>query len=857
MKYNAMSLSPGKKLGPYEIISLAGSGGMGEVYKAKDSRLNRTVAIKVLPQHLADNADALKRFEAEARAVSGLNHPHICTLFDIGSQNGLHYMVMEYLEGETLRTRLMAGALSLRKTVELASQIASGLGAAHEKGVVHRDLKPENIFLTREDRVKILDFGLAYHAPTVAASDVSVTPTRSRMTEPGMVLGTVGYMSPEQVRGQEADARSDIFSLGAVIYEMLTGHRAFHRETSAETMTAILKEDPPSLNEDFPPAVGRILQRCLEKRAELRFQNPQDLAFALEMSGSQSGASIAIKTADKKRITPIVFLTALLLAALIGGFLIGKMQMKQESPFFKQLTFKRGYISSGQFAPDGTTVVYSSAQSGGPLQLYSTRTDGIESRSLELPAADILGISRSGEMAILLNRIWRGTWVSSGTLAKVSLAGGAPREILENINDGDISADGNDFCIVRDLGTTEQLEYPIGKVLFKTFGYVSAPRISPDGKRVAFADHPIYGDNRGYVALAENGKISRLTDDYPSITGIAWAPNGEIWFSGSQESEDSSIWEVAPGKRARNVLKSPAELRIHSIDPTGQALISNEEQRAELGGLLAGDTKVRDLSWYGNEDVVGISADATIIAAAQTAQGSGKNYQIYIRHSDGSGTVQLGEGNGEALSSDGKWVFATIPSEKQNKILVYPTGLGEKKIIHIGDLELSASKGARLYSISADGKRVSFLAHAPGQPLLAYVMDFPNGKPRAITSSETVNSIISQDGNYVVATTQNSAPMIYPFSGGQPQLVHGMLRDDFPIQWHSTKNAFFVWDRTFPIKVYMVDLAAGTRELWKEIAPPDPTGVLYGRLFMTPDGKHYIYRFRRILNRLYLAKGLK
>ena len=857
-----MQIAPGSHLGPYEIISLAGVGGMGEVYKAKDTRLNRTVAIKILPEHLSDSSDSKKRFESEARTISTLNHPNICTLYDIGSNDNQHYIVMEYLEGETLRSHLQSGSLSVRRVIELSSQIASGLAAAHGKGIVHRDLKPENIFLTSGDRVKLLDFGLAHASESVPEPEVSITPTRSRMTNPGTVMGTVGYMSPEQVRGQEADARSDIFSLGAVLYEMLNGKRAFQRETSAETMTAILKEDPPELelsNNKIPISLKRIVDRCLEKRPELRFQTPQDLAFALEMSSSQSVAipQPIANTAAPKDILKKSLIAFLIVAAAIGGFLIGKSRTKDEPLYFKQLTFRKGFIQSAHFAPDGTMIVYGSAINGGPIQLYSGRTDSIESRLLELPPADVLGISRTGNMALLLNRRYQGTWITTGTLATVPLAGGAPREILEHVNDGDISADGNDFCVVRDYDTIQRLEYPIGKVLYETFGWISYPRISSDGNRIAFLDHPIYGDDRGYVAIVENGKVTRVTEEFAGLTGLTWTPSGEIWFSGGKESEDGGIWGVQPGKKTRLISRSPIDMRITSINSTGESLIVSGERRSEVAGLLAGDTKERDLSWYGDEDLVGLSADATMIAAYQTSQGSGSNYQIYFRRADGSGAVHLGEGKGWAISNDGKWIFSTMPSEKQNRIVVYPTGPGEKKILNTGEIEFSASKGARLFSISEDTKRIAFLGHAPNQPLQVYVMDLWDGKPRAITSSETLNFLLSQNGKFVLAKTRNSSSLLYPVDGGKTLEPKGLLPEDFPIQWHLSTNSIFVWDRTFPAKIYLVDLISGKRELWKEVTPADPNGVLYGRINITPDGMHYIYRYRRNINRLSLTKGLR
>src|SRR5215471_17582391 len=270
-----MTLVTGTRLGPYEILAPLGAGGMGEVYRARDTRLDREVAVKILPVSFANDPDRLLRFEQEARATSALNHPNILTVYDIGTQEGLPFIVAELLEGEELRQQLSEGPLPTRKAIDYAQQIATGLAAAHSKGIVHRDLKPENIFITTEGRVKILDFGLAKLRPQQSGPvEQSSVATQRAITDPGVALGTVGYMSPEQVRGQVADHRSDIFSFGVVLYETLTGRRAFQRETTAETMTAILKEEPEEvteLNSKVPSQLGRIVQRCLEKKAERRF----------------------------------------------------------------------------------------------------------------------------------------------------------------------------------------------------------------------------------------------------------------------------------------------------------------------------------------------------------------------------------------------------------------------------------------------------------------------------------------------------------------------------------------------------------------------------------------------------------
>src|SRR5271155_258650 len=295
-----MNLSSGTKLGPYEIVSLLGSGGMGEVYRARDSRLRRDVAIKVLPQALSLDADRMRRFEQEALATAALNHPNILAVFDIGTSEGSPYVVSELLEGETLRERLRSGSIPVRKALDYALQIAHGLAAAHEKGIIHRDLKPENLFITKDGRVKILDFGLAKLTQAESGDHTSM-PTMTHATEAGVVMGTAGYMSPEQVRGTAVDARSDIFSFGAILYEMLSGKRAFHGETAADTMSTILKEEPPELNEtnrNVSPALERIVQHCMEKNPEQRFHSASDIAFDLEhLSGISSTTARTAVTA--------------------------------------------------------------------------------------------------------------------------------------------------------------------------------------------------------------------------------------------------------------------------------------------------------------------------------------------------------------------------------------------------------------------------------------------------------------------------------------------------------------------------------------------------------------------------------
>jgi serine/threonine protein kinase len=336
-----MALIAGTKLGPYEIVAPIGAGGMGEVYRARDSRLGREVAIKILPESFARDTDRLQRFEHEARAVAALNHPNILAIYDIGSHEGSPYIVSELLDGQTLGGRLCSGALPIRKATDSVQQISRGLAAAHGKGIVHRDLKPDNVFLTQDGQVKILDFGLA-KVTQPEDTNQKDSPTVGPDTTPGVLLGTVGYMSPEQVRGAKLDARSDLFSLGAIFYEMLSGKRAFCGTTTADTMSAILKEDPPDLTEgnhrNISPALEQIVRHCLEKNPQERFQSARDVAFNLELLSRSSGSSTSLGTvaAPKRwrRLGPALSIVALVGVA-VGSFIAGRHIKSATSPRFQ------------------------------------------------------------------------------------------------------------------------------------------------------------------------------------------------------------------------------------------------------------------------------------------------------------------------------------------------------------------------------------------------------------------------------------------------------------------------------------------------------------------------------------------
>lgn len=392
-----MAFASETQLGPYKIITLIGAGGMGEVYRARDTRLLRDVALKVLPASFTTDPDRLRRFEQEARAVAALNHPNIVSIHDVGNVDGINFIVSELLEGETLRQRITAAGMPARKAIELALQLANGLAAAHEQGIVHRDLKPENIFITRSGRLKILDFGLAkLRRPRETAE--TIDGSSEVHTTVGQVLGTAGYMSPEQVKGESADQRSDIFSFGSILYEMLNGQRAFKRNTSAETMSAILNEDPPEFaghTGAIAPALERIVRHCMEKQPSQRFQSAHDIAFALEsLTGTSQTVALPAPPARRRRIS----LAVAALVLLVGGAVLGawlRPRTPELHPTLHRITFRRGTIWNARFTPDGN-LIYGAAWEGRPIELYANQAGSTESRPLGMPATGILAISQIG-----------------------------------------------------------------------------------------------------------------------------------------------------------------------------------------------------------------------------------------------------------------------------------------------------------------------------------------------------------------------------------------------------------------------------------------------------------------------------
>jgi serine/threonine protein kinase/Tol biopolymer transport system component len=850
-----MSLAPETQLGPYKTISLIGSGGMGEVYRARDTRLLRDVALKVLPPSFTNDPDRVRRFEQEARAVAALNHPNIVSVYDIGESGGVHYIVSELLDGETLRQRIPPAGIPARKAIELAIQLANGLAAAHDQGVVHRDLKPENIFVLRSGRLKILDFGLAKLRRVRALAETADGATVEQTTA-GQVLGTAGYMSPEQVRGDAADHRSDIFSFGSILYEMLSGDRAFKRNTSAETMTAILNDDPPEIpvHPGIPPALDRIVRHCMEKQPGQRFQSAHDIAFDVETVSSISGPSTALPSkTEKKWLRPVVATIALLaLVGLVSWAL--RQGDAQVHPKLHRITFRRGTIWNARFTPDGN-LLFGAAWEGQPIELYAAQRGSTESRALGAPGTGILGVSSSGELAVSTNFQLEG-FESSGMLARAPLGGGAPREIANGVEYADWAPDGSALAIVRRVDGKDRLEYPMGKMVYETAGWVSHPRISPDGKLVAFIDHPFERDDAGGIAVVDgSGSKKTLTQQFVSAQGLAWPAGGnEIWFTGTTSGSSRELRAVNLSGKERLVYLGTGTLTLHDISKEGRVLFSRDDLRAGMIALAPGEKKEHDLSWHDWTVPRDLSDDGKLIAFDETGEAGGETGGLYVRNSDGTPAVRLGDGRGPTLSPDGKWVLARALGGK-HELLILPTGAGDSRTISTGDVLV------QLAYLFPDGRHVLEVGNTSGHGLQLWVQDSQGGAPHSISPEGAMvrrRKCISTDGKRVAARDPEGKITIYPVGDGKPFQVPNTEAGEEPIQFTADEKSLLVGRREVPARVFFLDLDTKQRRLLQSFMPADPTG-LFGNSSPTfsTDLKSYVYSYQRITSDLYIVDGLK
>ena len=856
-----MALAPGTKLGPYEIVALIGAGGMGEVYRARDARLGRDVALKLLPDSFASDAERLRRFEQEARAVAALSHPNILAIYDIGQYEGAPYLVSELLEGESLRAVLAKGVPSHRRALDYAAQIAQGLAAAHSKDIAHRDLKPDNIFVTREGRAKILDFGLAKTVLKPAAHPgvaVGATMTvAAPVTEVGTVMGTAGYMSPEQVRGGAVDCRTDIFSFGAVLYEMLSGQRVFKRDTTADTMAAILNDDPPELLESgrqIPPALDRIVRHCLEKSPDHRFQSARDLAFDLESVPTLTGSNTvaAIKTKQRRKWLYVAAGALLTAIAVAAGLMLAASRRPASGSQFHQLTYRLGTLGTARFTPDGQNVIYTAAWEGSPPELYTVPANGQGGHPLDIHDARLLAVSSRGEIAVALTPKELTPFLVPGTLARTTQFGGAPKPEIENVEAADFSPDGAQLAIARVVPEEHlcQLEYPVGKVLYRSPS-IDAVRFSPNGRYLAFLTHENAVDDRGTVIIVQKtGEKVVASQIYQSAQGLAWSPSGdEVWTTSPLESGEIHAMNLA-GK-VRQPMAVPGRLFLQDISVNGQLLA--RQGIARRGIVIGQGDSQRDLSWLDFGYLRDVSRDGKTMLFEEEGSES-QNYTVFVRNLDGSPATPIGEGYGVALSNDKRWALAlklTSPVE----LWLLPLGPGEARRINPPTLEPIFSA-----SFLSDGHRIVYAAQEAGHRPRVWIQDLSAGAPRPITPEGFVSSWVSPDDKWVVVLDVHSTAHLLSIDTGKLQDLPFLKQDQNILGWTADGLLYVMTPpkgSRSTVHVEKVNPHTGAATPWRDLAVPAIAGAFPEPPVITPDGSTYGFGYRLRLWDLYTVSGVR
>jgi tRNA A-37 threonylcarbamoyl transferase component Bud32 len=838
-----------ERLGRFRIVERIGRGGMGVVYRARDEQLRRDVAVKLV---LERNPDRLRRFATEAKAAAALSHPNVLAVFDVSIEGEPPYLVTELLEGRTLAELLAEGPLPLKRTLALATQLASGLGAAHARNIVHRDLKPSNLFVVKDGTLKILDFGLAKVVEPVSGD--GETATAQAQTQDGSVLGTAGYMAPEQVAGRAADVRSDLFAFGCVLYEMLSGKRAFDGPTRLEVSYKTLRDDPAPLPETIPPPLRRIVERLLQKDPEQRLQSARDVAFALEeIEAPTMGVAPVPRRRSSRRAA---LLASLALAAVAAAFVAGHTMHARPQPVrYTRLTYRLGAIGSARFVPGSTGVLYT-ATVDGRSQVFSAVPGNPEARPLFEPGAILAGVSPKGELALLLKG-----GAPEAVLARAALAGGSPRPILDQVvfahwlpND--------ELLAVRAISGRRRVEWPIGHVALETDAWRLAAIPSPRGDLVALIELRLPSYQTGRIELLDrHGARRALTRTYRAIGGAVWTPDGrEIWYIADESpSMAHTLRAVTLDGRERVIAEFPEAMAIRDIAPDGRVLLSVETFHHRIAGVVPGRDYERDLSWFEGSDRPELSPDGKRLLSTVLADSGDATY---LR--EGDTAVQLGPGNAMALSPDGKWAVAGTGA-LYSELELQPTGAGASRKLPRGPLELVT----RVFFFP-DGARIAVVGREPNRPLRIWIQELGGGDPRPFSDEGVITACDpSPDGRWIAALDAARRPLLLSTDGGAPRPLPQLGENDLPIAWSATGGLYVrrlerverldgYVSTGAPVKIDHLDLASGARTKWRELVPGEPAGSAHiDDVSITPDGRYYAYASGTFSSVLFVAEGLR
>ncbi len=834
----------------YRIERELGQGGMATVYLAEDLRHDRKVAIKVLRPELAAVIGA-ERFLREIKTIATLQHPHILGLIDSGQANGTAWYVMPFVEGESLRDRLRREKqLSIADALRLATEVASALDYAHRHGVIHRDIKPENILL-HDGSALVADFGIALVVSSAAGN---------RMTETGMSLGTPHYMSPEQAMGErEITVRSDVYALGCVTYEMLTGDPPFIGSTAQAIIAKVMTEKPAGIRrqrERVPEEVEDAVLTALEKLPADRFATAAEFAAAL--NGHGAGRTVRTTSSLRPRVAAslrpgvlIVGALALLaLGALVGGWVAGRRA--PASATFLQRTFRSEAIYNARFAPDGRTIVYSAAAETSAPELFVVQPDYPEPKSLGFTATHLLAVSSKGELAVLVRAAFLRHRLFLGTLARVPLAGGAPREVLDSVREGDWSPDGSELAIIHDVNGRDRLEFPVGKVLYEASGYLSDPRVAPDGRHVAFAEHPYRFDDRGTVKIVDRaGKPVAVSDEFRAIEGLAWRRRGrELLYSG-EDSSGFFVRTIDLDGRRRIAVTGAGTLTMQDISRSGQLLLTRDDKPFRLMLHPPGASRELDVSWLNVSIWPRLSRDGSLLAFTNGSYDAGVYYDVMMRKTEGGEVTRLGEGQAAGFSPDGKWLLAFVLTTPP-KLVLYPTRTGTERRIAIGRYESIGSA-----DWFPDGRSILFCGNRVGEASRCWVQPLESGTARAVTPAGTSGGFVSPDGSEVVAFSRSLGYRRYPIAGGSDREIPGLLADDQIVRWSTDGRALVVGSPTSPT-LDRVDLATGRRTSLVTLGaePPGPRSrpVFYA---MADDPRVYAYVDATYLSQIFTVDGVR